>query len=137
MTTTAGTDRHWDAACLAHLCTPGERDTFERDGFLMVPGALDDARLRKLLDAAGRADDEFRAEPGIGKHHVLNQHDLIGRDDVYLDLVDLPTTFTKVWGVLGWHIQCFHTQLIVTPPTHPGAAAPESRWASSPTAPSR
>lgn len=128
MTTTTGTDPHWDAECLTRLCTPDERAAFERDGFLMIPGALDGARLGRLLGAAERADAEFRAEPGVGEHHVLNLHDLIGRDDVYLDLVDLPATFAKVWGVLGWHIQCFHTQLIVTPPTHPGAVHGGYGW---------
>ena len=47
---------------------------------------------------------------------MLNLHDLVGRDDVFLDLLDCPTTFPKVFGLLGWNIQLFHTQLIVTPP---------------------
>ena len=118
----------WDAACLAHLCTSEVRAAFERDGFVLVEGALDADRRARLLDVAARADAEFRAEPGVGDHHVLNQHDLIGRDDAYLDLVDLPTTFPVVWAVLGWHIQLFHTQLIVTPPSPPEAVRGGYGW---------
>ena len=43
---------------------------------------------------------------------MLNLHDLVGRDDAFLDLLDCPTTFPKVFGLLGWNIQLFHTQLI-------------------------
>lgn len=128
MTTTAAPHPTWDADCLAHLLTAEEHAGFERDGFLMIPGALDTGLLDRLLAVAATADAEFRAEPGVGEFHVLNQHDLIGRDDVYLELVDLATTFPKVWGVLGWHIQLFHTQLIVTPPTHPGAVRGGYGW---------
>lgn len=126
--TTSATGLTWDDACLVHLLTETERETFERDGFLLLPGALDPGLRDGLLAVAERADVEFRAEPGVGPYHVLNLHDLIGRDDAYLDLVDLPTAFPKVWGVLGWHIQVFHTQLIVTPPTHPDAARGGYGW---------
>ena len=43
-------------------------------------------------------------------------------------MIDLPTTFPKVWGVLGWHIQVFHTQLLVTPPAHPDAGPGAYGW---------
>jgi hypothetical protein len=118
----------WDDACVAHRLTEDERLRFERDGFLMIPGALDADRLGRLRAVAEREDAEFRARPDVGPFHVLNQHDLIGRDPVYDDLVDLPTTFPKVFGVLGWHIQLFHTQLIVTPPAPPGAVRGGYGW---------
>jgi len=105
----------WDAACRAHRLTADEHAAFERDGFLVVPGALGPDLGGRLLAVAEHADAEYRTEPGVGPYHVLNQHDLVGRDPAHLELVDLPTTFPKVFGVLGWNIQCFHTQLIVTP----------------------
>lgn len=118
----------WDAACTAHRLTEDERLRFERDGFLMIPGALDADLLGRLLALADREDTAYRAQPGVGPYHVLNQHDLIGRDPLYFDLVDLPTTFPKVFGVLGWHIQLFHTQLIVTPPAPPEAVRGGYGW---------
>jgi hypothetical protein len=111
----------WDDACLAHLAAPEALAAFEADGYLMVRDALSPALLTRLREAAGRADARYRRSEGIGPHHVLNEHDLVGRDDVYLDLVDVPTTFPTVWSILGWHIQLFHTQLLVTPPA-PAAA---------------
>lgn len=113
---------------LTHALTDDERDAFERDGFLMVRGALDDAHIDAVLTAARREDARYRSHPGVTAHHVLNLHDLVGRDEVFLDLVDQPAVFPKVFGVLGWNIQCFHTQLVITPPSHPDAPAGGYAW---------
>lgn len=110
------------------LLTDDERAAVERDGYLLIRGALDPATVPRLTASAMREDAEYRAQAGIGAHHVLNRHDLIGRDAAWLELVDLPATFAKVWGVLGWHIQLFHTQLIVTPPAPAGAPAGAYGW---------
>jgi ectoine hydroxylase-related dioxygenase (phytanoyl-CoA dioxygenase family) len=118
----------WDDACLNHLLTDDERDAFEHDGYLLVRDALGTDVLSPLLDAAARSDAAFRRQREVGPHHVLNEHDLIGRDDVYLELVDPPTTFPKVWGILGWHIQLFHTQLLVTPPAPAQATSGAYGW---------
>ena len=118
----------WDHACVDHLLTSAEREQFEQDGFIIVRDALSPATVDTLGAVARRADASFRSEPGVGPHHVMNQHDLVGRDDAYLELVDVPTTFPKVWGLLGWHIQVFHTQLLVTPPAPPGARPGACGW---------
>ena len=117
-----------DAECLANLLSDDERAEFERSGFVTVRGALEAGRIARLGDVAWAGDAEFRTEPSVGPFHTLNQHDLIGRHDVYLDLIDLPTTFPKVWGILGWHIQVFHTQLLVTPPVPPEAVHGAYGW---------
>lgn len=113
---------------VAHRLTEDERDAFERDGYLVLRGVVPDETRSRLLHVAQRIDDEFRAQPGVTAHHVLNRHDLVEVDDVFLDLVDLPTVFPKVFGILGWNIQLFHTQLVVTPPTHPDAPAGGYGW---------
>ncbi|GIU89167.1 MAG: hypothetical protein KatS3mg010_0266 [Acidimicrobiia bacterium] len=113
---------------VAHRLTEDERDTFERDGYLMLRGVVPGETRSRLVQVAQRIDDEFRARPGVTAHHVLNRHDLVEVDDAFLDLVDLPTVFPKVFGILGWNIQLFHTQLVVTPPTHPDAPAGGYGW---------
>ncbi len=114
-------------ACLA-LLDLAEAADFERDGYLVIRNALDDAELDRLTEIAAVEDATFRAEPGVTPHHVLNRHDLIARDAAWLGLIDHPRTFPKVWGVLGWNIQVFHTQLIVTPPAPDGAPAVPYAW---------
>jgi ectoine hydroxylase len=117
-----------EAGVLRHLLTDGDRSAVARDGYLLVRGALDAPMVERLLSVSEREVARFRQQSGVGPHHVLNLHDLVARDAVWLELVDLPTTFAKVWGVLGWHIQLFHTQLIVTPPAPRGAGRGAYGW---------
>jgi len=105
-----------------------ERDAFERDGFIMVRQALAPAAVGELRTLADAFDAEYRATPDVTPFHTLNLHDLVGLDDAFLELVDLPTTFSKVWEILGWHIQVFHTQLLVTPPAPAQATAGAYGW---------
>ena len=111
-----------------HALAPVERARFERDGYFVAPGALDDELLAEAQRAALARDDLYRRQDGIGPHHVLNEHDLVGKDAVWLELIDLPTTFVKVLGIMGWHIQLFHTQLLVTPPAPSGAEPGAYGW---------
>jgi len=64
-------------------------------------------------------DDRFRAAASTTEFHVLNEHDLIAADERWLALVDWPAAFAKVWAILGWNIQLFHTQLLVIRPRRP------------------
>jgi hypothetical protein len=115
---------HWHV----HLLTAPEREQFEADGYLVVPGVLARAQTEAILRVAWQMDSDFRSSPHVGPHHVLNRHDLIGADAAFLELIDLPRVFPKVFGILGWNIQCFHTQLLVTPPAPPGAAHAPYGW---------
>ncbi len=110
------------------LLTNDERARFERDGFITLPGRARSDDARRNTGGPGRAQAAYQSEPAVGPHHGLNLHDLIGRDDAWLDLVDRPTTFAKVWGVLGWNIQLFHTQLLVTPPAPERAGRGAYGW---------
>ena len=90
-----------DLECLQHCLTEDERTKFERDGFLVVENALPDTMIADLIQAVDRV------KPGDGG---------LGRDDLFLELVDWPTTFPKVFGILGWNIYVYYTQILITPP---------------------
>lgn len=117
-----------DDATVTHALTNDERERFERDGYLLLRETLDERAVAALLEAARRHDAEFRARSETSQYAVLNLHDLVGREDAFLELIDHPATFAKVFGILGWNIQLFHTQLIVTPPTHPDAPGGGYAW---------
>jgi ectoine hydroxylase len=117
-----------EAERIGQRLTDDERSTFERDGFVMVPNALDEPTRERVLAVARALDAEYRTQPDVTAFHTLNRHDLIGLDDAFLDLVDHAATFPRVWGVLGWHIQVFHTQLLVTPPAPPQASSGAYGW---------
>ena len=109
-----------DETCLRHRLTDDEKRQFNEQGFLIVRGVLPAAKVAVLAAAVDRIDREWRPERGLKPHQPLNLLDAIGKDDAFLELLDLPATFMKVVDILGWHIQLYHSHLIVTPPLGPG-----------------
>jgi hypothetical protein len=108
-----------DPSCLQYCLTDDERRRFEADGYLVVREALPADMLPKLVAAVDAIDAEYRPKHGLSPTHPLNQLDFIGKNDLFLELIDWPRTFPKVWGILGWHIQLYHSHVIVTPPRPP------------------
>jgi ectoine hydroxylase-related dioxygenase (phytanoyl-CoA dioxygenase family) len=66
--------------------------------------------------AVDRVDAAERATNNLGPHDGQNILDFLSRDEIFLELLDWPTTFPKVLGVLGWNIQLYHSHMIITPP---------------------
>jgi ectoine hydroxylase-related dioxygenase (phytanoyl-CoA dioxygenase family) len=126
-----------DKSCLDYCLTENERLDFEQNGFFVLNNALPAQLVADLNAAVDRVDARYRAAdsnrvrtspvPGIiqpmrppaelpGPHERLNLIDAVGQDEIFLELLDWPRTFPKVWGILGWNIQLYHSQLTCTPP---------------------
>ena len=109
--------------CLRHCLTDCEREAFERDGFLIVPDALSTAevdRLTALVDRMARLRaDEVEAN---GRLHL---RDFLRDDPMFMDLLVWPTTFPKIFGILGWHIQLYLSHVDVTPTWKAGEPLPK------------
>jgi ectoine hydroxylase len=96
-----------------HVLTPAERAAFfEHTGYLVIPDALAPGVLARTHAAVDRI---VEANPRPGQLST-NIADLLGRDDAFLDLIDCPRVFPKIWGILGWNIWVQHSHLVVTPP---------------------
>ena len=115
-----------DTACLDYCLTKEERLQFEKNGFFIVKDALPPQMVEDLTVVVDRLDAQYRLEQGIGPHDRLNIMDFLGKDDLFLELLDWPTTFPKVWGTLGWHLQLYHSHLGISPPVDP-AEKPEKK----------
>ena len=116
-----------DTACLDHRLTEDERRQFDERGCFVVPNALPPALVARLVDAADRLDAEQRPLRGLGPTRPLNHLDCIGYDDAFLELLEWPKTIARVIDILGWHIQLYHSHLIVTPPLPPNHEPTASR----------
>ena len=107
-----------DADCLRHVLTAEEWEAFDRDGYLHVGGALSREHAAGLVDVIDRLHRDGRLEAPETYAGVTNrvQHlNAVGLDPAFVDLVDHPTTFPKVWGILGWNIFLHNTHLMLTP----------------------
>ena len=72
--------------------------------------------MDKLLPLVDRLDAESGFVPGgedTSRFRVVP--DFVGRDELFLELIDWHKTFPKVWGILGWHIQLYLSHVSVTP----------------------
>jgi ectoine hydroxylase len=105
-----------DLECLNHRATKEEIRRFEADGFLVLPEAVPPAWVARLETAVDRIDATHRAETNAAPHDRVQQLDFIGKDEIFLELIDWPRTFPKVWDLLGWNVQLYYTAMTVTPP---------------------
>ena len=105
-------------SCLEHTLTPSESEQFERDGYFVVPDAIPQDLVQTLMPISDEIDRSERERQGMDPGARVNHYDFIGRDAAYLKLLDWSTTFPKVWGILGWHIQLYHTHMPY-PPVEP------------------
>ena len=101
---------------LQHLLTPEEERTFSEQGYMIVENAIPQELVERATVVVDRITAEEKSREGMGAGDGINIFDFIGRDDLFLDLLDYPTTFPKVWGILGWNIQLYHSHTIITPP---------------------
>ncbi len=103
-----------DPLCLQFCLTEEERRQFQQEGYLVVPEALDRSTNERLIAAVDRVDARERTS-GVPQDRLLSFANILPEDEAFLDLIDWPRIFPKVWGVLGWNIYVYHTHLDVTP----------------------
>jgi hypothetical protein len=108
-----------DRTCLEHSLSAAERAAFDRDGFFVLDRVLPDAQIGAIEAACDRIDAEERRRLGADAHERVVIRDILWRDPTLLELIDLPTTLPKVWGILGWNIQIYHSVLAYSPPEPP------------------
>ena len=108
---------------LENQITNVQREAFERDGYLRVPGALPDAAvddLEVLVDGIHRAHLQAGFDPYTGLELAPGDRfffpNFLKEDQRFVNLLDCPATFPLVWGILGWNIYSYHSHFIVTPP---------------------
>lgn len=111
---------------LQHCLTAAERAFFDREGYLVVENALDEAATNRLLAVVDRVDARERTDDNRGK--LLSVTDIIQEDPSLVDLVVSQRTFPKVWGILGWNIYLYHSHIDVTPPADEQALTWRVAW---------
>jgi Phytanoyl-CoA dioxygenase (PhyH) len=88
------------------------RRAFDRDGYVLIEGALSPEEVRRLTAAVDRVYDAERGDGG-GPLHLLA---FCGRDAAFLELLDHPRTLPLVVDTLGPNVFMYHGHLDVHPP---------------------
>jgi ectoine hydroxylase-related dioxygenase (phytanoyl-CoA dioxygenase family) len=99
--------------------TNTQRETFERDGYLVLPDALEPGEIARLVEAVDRVWFEHRGEPDAAGAAPLHLLAFAGREKAFLELLDHPATLPLVEALLGWNVFMYHCHLDVHPPEPP------------------
>lgn len=89
--------------CLQYRLSSAEHQQFEQQGYLVLEGVLESGRLRKLVAVVDRITSQGklsdRGDVGIAQR--ANTLNFVGMDAQFIDRVDYPQTFPKVWKCGG------------------------------------
>jgi len=137
-----------DTACFDYCLTEDERLQFESNGFFVVEDIIPAQMVEDLNVVIDRLDTQYRDRTSSPKrrtpapavisrkraptellspHERLNLLDFVGTDEIFLELLDWPKTFPKIWAILGWNLQLYHSHMTVTPPAAPGEVEVKKR----------
>lgn len=107
-----------DATAADHLLTEEERLQFEEEGYLIVRNAVEADRLdllEQIVDTIW-AEEKYK---GLSESSNLFFPNFVGQHQAFIDLLDNPKVFPKVWDIMGWNIYLYHSHLGVTPQEKP------------------
>jgi Phytanoyl-CoA dioxygenase (PhyH) len=111
--------------------TPEQRQSFDEDGFLVVPNALPAETVGQLTEAADRLAKSFFDKPLLSDRPEYNHLDLrpgILREEALLALVTNAATVPLVVQLLSPNIHLHSTALIYKRPESPDAPAFRRGW---------
>lgn len=108
-----------DPLCLEHCITESEKQQFEDDGYFVVEDAVPQEIVEKLTVAFDRVGAEHLGKDELPQDTRFNMLDFVGKDDIFIEMLDWYTTFPKVWGILGWNVKLYHSHMIALPPLPP------------------
>ena len=96
--------------------TAEQRASFDRDGYLIIRGALgpdEVAAAREAIDGVHACMAKAGKVGLDGSMHLLS---VVANCPELASLTDHPATFPYVWSTLGWNIHIYHSHLDVHPP---------------------
>lgn len=101
-----------------HKMTADQEAAIERDGFLVIPGALSPGEVCHFTEVIDRLDADYRVEKGLDSYATVEIRNAVARQggDGLLPLLDWPNTFPVVVGVFGWNIQLTTSHVFVRTP---------------------
>jgi Phytanoyl-CoA dioxygenase (PhyH) len=110
MSITAGSDEQ------VMPMTAEQHEQFDRDGFLIIRGALSPDEVSFYRDALDRVYANASAEGRLGADGSLHLLSAVTNCPEAAGLIDHPATFSYVWSMLGWNVHIYHSHVDVHPP---------------------
>jgi ectoine hydroxylase len=96
--------------------TAEQRAAFERDGYLIIRGALCPDEVTGARDTVDRVYAAMAKAGSLGQDGSMHLLSAVANCPEVAGLIDHPATFGYVWSTLGWNIHVYHSHLDVHPP---------------------
>jgi ectoine hydroxylase len=93
-----------------------QRAEFDKNGYLIIPGALTQDEVDHYRNALDRVYKAAEASGQIQPGASLHQLSAVANCPEAIGLVDHPVTLPYIWSVLGWNVHVYHSHLDVHPP---------------------
>jgi ectoine hydroxylase len=91
------------------------RAELDKNGFLIIPGALTQDEVAHYRDALDRVYQAQQADGRIKPGASMHQLSAVANCPEAVGLLDHPVTFPYIWSVLGWNVHVYHSHLDVHP----------------------
>jgi ectoine hydroxylase len=91
-------------------------ERFERDGYVVLKGALGGDEVAALVDAVDRIWTQERGDLRVTGASPLHLLAFCGREPEFLELLDHPSILPLAIKILGTNIFMYHCHLDVHPP---------------------
>ncbi|GII51858.1 hypothetical protein Pth03_02470 [Planotetraspora thailandica] len=89
-----------------------EREQFNRDGYLLIPGVLSPQEVDFYRGAIDRA---YTSSPEGAAGVALHQLSAVTHCPELAGLLDHPVAFSYIWSLLGWNVHVYHSHFDVHP----------------------
>ena len=96
--------------------TAEQRASFDRDGYLIIRGALGPDEVAAAREAIDRVFACMAKAGSVGPDGSMHLLSAVANCPELAGLTDHLATFGYVWSVLGWNIHIHHSHLDVHPP---------------------
>jgi ectoine hydroxylase-related dioxygenase (phytanoyl-CoA dioxygenase family) len=95
--------------------TAEQQAAFDRDGYLIIRGALGPDEVADAREAIDRVYASMATAGSLGPDGSMHLLSAAANCPELAGLIDHPATFGYVWPVLGWNIHIYHSHLDVHP----------------------
>ena len=96
-----------------------QKEFFDTNGYIILPGVLDEKTVESLITAVDRLFADAVRKQRLTKVGSFELRNCIAYDDAFIPLLDWRTAVPLVPHILGWNIQLDTSHVIVRPPQSP------------------
>lgn len=112
-----------DERHLQHQITHEQQNALNVNGYFTVKDALSldvVVQLEECVDSIYQVHLDAEYDPYTKRQLTPNNNffypNFLGKNQMFINILDWYKTFPKVWGILGWNIYSYHSHFIITPP---------------------